>query len=157
MPTFEWSEELSIGNADVDAEHKRLLKIANALLAAMEKGRTKNDFAKILHELREYTVFHFNNEEEYMRSIGYPDVKAHADEHEKLKRRVKDLQHSVFLGEKVDYAVLKDMLKDWLIGHILNCDLLIKSYLVSLESENVQKSPDDGQPDGEAMSTSVSG
>lgn len=131
MRAFEWTEELSVGNAGVDEEHKRLLHIANSLLAAMEKGRPKNEFAKILHELREYTVFHFNNEEDYMRSIGYPELPAHVEEHEKLKRRVKDLQQSVFLGEKVDVKLLKEMLRDWLIGHILSCDLLIKGYLAS--------------------------
>jgi hemerythrin len=115
-------------NAEIDAEHKQLIRIANSLLRAMQEGRNKNDFAKILHELREYTVFHFNNEEEYMRSIGYPDLNKHVEEHNILKKRVKDFQHCVFIGDKVEYDALREMLKDWLVGHILSCDLRIKEY-----------------------------
>lgn len=136
MPNIIWSETLSIGKMEIDAEHKQLIRIANSLLRAMQEGRKKNDFAKILHELREYTVFHFTNEEEYMRSIGYPDLNNHIEEHNTLKRRVKDFQHSVFIGDKVQYDVLREMLKDWLVGHILSCDLLIKEYLAS---KNIKK------------------
>jgi len=136
VPNIVWSETLAIGKMEIDAEHKQLIRIANSLLRAMQEGKNKNDFAKILHELREYTVFHFNNEEEYMRSIGYPDLNKHIDEHNILKKRVKDFQHSVFIGDKVQYDALREMLKDWLVGHILSCDLLIKEYLAS---NNVQK------------------
>ena len=128
MPNIVWSETLLIGKLEIDAEHKQLIRIANSLLRAMQEGRNKNDFAKILHELREYTVFHFNNEEEYMRSIGYPDLNKHIEEHNILKKRVKDFQHSVFIGDKVEYDALREMLKDWLVGHILSCDLRIKEY-----------------------------
>lgn len=128
MPNIVWSETLLIGKMEIDAEHKQLIRIANSLLRAMQEGRNKNDFAKILHELREYTVFHFNNEEEYMRSIGYPDLNKHVEEHNTLKKRVKDLQHSVFIGDNVEYDALREMLKDWLVGHILSCDLRIKEY-----------------------------
>lgn len=131
VPNIVWSDTLSVGRAEIDAEHKQLIRIANSLLRAMQEGRNKNDFAKILHELREYTVFHFANEEEYMRSIGYSDLAKHMEEHNSLKRRVKDFQYSVFIGEKVEFGPLREMLKDWLVGHILSCDLLIKEYLAS--------------------------
>lgn len=135
MPNIVWSETLSIGKMEIDAEHKQLIRITNSLLRAMQEGRSKNDFAKILHELREYTVFHFNNEEEYMGSIGYPDLNKHIEEHNRLKKRVKDFQHCVFIGDKVECDALREMLKDWLVGHILSCDLLIKEYLASKNVE----------------------
>jgi hemerythrin-like metal-binding protein len=131
MPNIVWSENLSSGNNVIDAEHKQLIRIANSLLRAMQEGRGKNDFAKILHALREYTVFHFANEEEFMRSIGYPELVKHMEEHNVLKRRVKDFQHSVFVGEKVEFGQLREMLKDWLVGHILSCDLLIRDFQAS--------------------------
>jgi hemerythrin-like metal-binding protein len=135
VPNIVWSETLSIGKMEIDAEHKQLIRITNSLLRAMQEGRSKNDFAKILHELREYTVFHFNNEEEYMGSIGYPDLNKHIEEHNRLKKRVKDFQHCVFIGDKVECDALREMLKDWLVEHILSCDLLIKEYLASKNVE----------------------
>jgi len=128
VPNIVWSETLSVGKMEIDAEHKQLIRITNSLLRAMQDGRNKNDFAKILHELREYTVFHFANEEEYMRSIGYPDLASHMEEHNILKKRVKNFQHAVFIGENAESGPLREMLKDWLVGHILSCDLRIKEY-----------------------------
>lgn len=129
MPNIVWSSQLVIGNPKIDSEHKELIRIANALLRALNEGRNTNDFSKILHELREYTVFHFNNEEEFMRSIKYPDLNTHMDEHTELKRKVKDFQRDLFLGQEVDRTRLREMLKEWLVGHILECDLKIKNYL----------------------------
>jgi len=131
VPNIVWSETLLIGKMEIDAEHKQLIRIANSLLRAMQEGRSKNNFSKILHDLREYTVFHFTNEEDYMRLIGYHDLNKHIEEHNILKKRVRDFQHSVFIGDKVECDALREMLKDWLVGHILSCDLLIKEYLAS--------------------------
>lgn len=131
MPNIVWSPQLVIGNPKIDSEHKELIRIANALLRSMNEGRSKNDFSKILHELREYTVFHFNNEEELMHAMNYPDIRKHVDEHTELKRKVKDLQRDVFLGQDVDFVRLREMLKEWLVGHILECDLKIKAFLLA--------------------------
>lgn len=40
----------------------------------------------------------------------------HMEEHNILKKRVKDLQHSVFIGENMKFGRLREMLKDWLMG-----------------------------------------
>jgi hemerythrin-like metal-binding protein len=143
MPNIVWSPQLVIGNAKIDGEHKELIRIANALLRSMSEGRSKNDFSKILHELREYTVFHFNNEEEFMRSMNYPDIRKHMDEHTELKRKVKDFQRDIFLGQDVDFVRLREMLKGWLVGHILECDLKIKTFLLAqTESSGAGATPE---------------
>lgn len=129
MPNIAWSDQLYIGNPKIDDEHKQLIRIANSLLRAMKEGRSKNDFAKILHDLREYTVFHFTNEEEFMRSVGYPDLNRHVDQHNQLKKKVKDFQYAIFHGEEVVHEQVRDLLKEWLVGHILECDLKIKAYV----------------------------
>lgn len=141
MPNIVWSPQLAIGNPKVDDEHKELIRIANAVLRALNEGRDKAEFGKLLHALREYTVFHFNNEEEFMRSINYPDIRRHMDEHTELKRKVKDFQNELFHGQKIDVNRMRDMLKEWLVGHILNCDLKIKTFLAL--QDNSQKYPQD--------------
>jgi hemerythrin-like metal-binding protein len=139
MSNIVWSPQLATGNPKIDSEHKELIRIANALLRSMSEGRSKNDFSKILHELREYTVLHFNNEEEFMRSVNYPDIRKHMDEHTELKRKVKDFQRDLFLGQDVDFVRLREMLREWLVGHILECDLKIKTFLLA-QAES-RKSP----------------
>ena len=135
MSKIVWSDELSISNLKIDDQHKKLIDIANNLLQAIHNNASKKEFSTILHDLREYTVSHFNDEEEYMKSIGYPNLNQHVEEHQQIKRKVKDFQHSVFLGENVDKNLLREMLKNWLIEHILNCDLQIKEFINSQNSE----------------------
>jgi hemerythrin-like metal-binding protein len=135
MSNINWSDELSISNFKIDEQHRKLIDIANNLLQAIHKNAPKKEFSTILHGLREYTVFHFNDEEEYMKSIGYPYLNQHVDEHMQIKKKVKDFQHSVFVGDYIDKNLIREMLKSWLIDHILNCDLKIKEYINSKESE----------------------
>jgi hemerythrin-like metal-binding protein len=134
MPQIFWTDQLSIGNAAIDTEHQKLLQIANALIEAMKNDLPKPEFVKILHELREYTVFHFTNEEEYMRSIKYPDLNEQIDAHNQLKRRVKDLQSAVFRGEKISHDELRAILTEWLVGHILNVDLKIRDFVLASQA-----------------------
>jgi hemerythrin-like metal-binding protein len=134
MAQITWTEQLRIGNPSIDTEHQKLIQIANSLLDVMKNGLPKSEFVKILSELREYTVFHFTNEEEYMRSINYPGLNHQIDEHNQLKRRVKDLQSAVFRGEKISHDELRAMLKEWLVGHILNSDLKIRDFVLAHKS-----------------------
>lgn len=129
MPNIVWSPQLAIGNPKIDDEHKELIRIANSVLRALNEGRDRAEFGKLLHALREYTVLHFNNEEEFMRSINYPDILQHMDEHTELKRKVKDFQNELFRGQKINVTRMRDMLKEWLIGHILNRDIKIKTFI----------------------------
>lgn len=131
MPNIVWSPQLAIGNDKIDNEHKQLIRIANAFLRALNGGRDKSEFTRLLHELREYTVLHFNNEEEFMRTINYPDLAEHMDRHAELKRKVKDFQRDLFHGQDMDVPRMRDMLKDWLLGHILECDLKLKTFLTA--------------------------
>lgn len=142
MSQIVWTDQLRVGNAAIDTEHQKLIHICNALIDAMQHGLPKPQFTKILSELREYTVFHFNNEEEYMRSIKYPGLNQQIDEHNQLKRRVKDLQSSVFRGEKISHDELRATLKEWLIGHILNSDLKIRDFLQAHSSSATEHADD---------------
>lgn len=139
MPQIVWTDQLSIGNSAIDAEHQKLIQIANALIEAMKNDLPKPEFVKILHELREYTVFHFNNEEQYMRGIKYPGLNQQIDEHNQLKWRVKDLQSSVFRGEKISHDELRATLKEWLVGHILNSDLKIRDFVLAQKTAPKEK------------------
>jgi hemerythrin-like metal-binding protein len=145
MPQIAWSDQLSVGNPTIDAEHQKLLQIANTLIEAMNNGLPKPEFVKILSELREYTVFHFNNEETYLRGIKYPELNQQIDAHNQLKRRVKDLQSAVFRGEKISHDELRAMLKEWLVGHILNVDLKIRDFaLAGQASSTASRTEKDG-------------
>jgi len=136
MRKLEWSDKLNLGIADIDDEHKKLLKIANALINASSRGRGKEVINDILGKLREYTVYHFYDEEKFMTSIDYPGLMEHAREHEWLKERVKEYRRALYKKLKVDPEKVRRFLKEWLIDHILGMDMKIAAYIRERETKS---------------------
>ncbi|MCM8709925.1 bacteriohemerythrin [Clostridium sp. SYSU_GA19001] len=128
---IKWKDEYSIGIDRIDDEHKKLVEIANRAYEILNNNFYIDKYDKIveiLKELEDYTVFHFNDEENYMRQIGYKKFFSHKIEHEEFIQKIK----SVDLN-KIDYNQDKYLLEiinfivDWLVKHILEKDKLIVS------------------------------
>jgi len=122
MSRIQWNEELSVGVKEVDDQHKELISIANTLLGAVESGRGRSVTDKVIKQLRDYTVFHFNSEEDLMRSSQYPKLSEHIATHSRLKNEVKDFQRDVYEGKSPSTAKVMAFLKEWLLNHILSYD-----------------------------------
>ncbi|WP_051676889.1 bacteriohemerythrin [Maridesulfovibrio frigidus] len=90
MGKLEWVDSLSVGVKSIDDEHKRLIKIANSIIKISCDFSDRDKLTRAMSCLREYTVFHFSNEEAYMASISCPELTKHSAEHARLKRVVKE-------------------------------------------------------------------
>jgi len=75
----------------------------------------------IIARLAEYAVSHFNQEEAYMREVGYPGLAGHHAIHEDLKKKVGEAIEAFEKGEIVPAAIMQ-FLSDWLINHIMKED-----------------------------------
>ena len=60
---LEWNENLSVGVPSIDKQHKALLGLLNELFDATQAGRGQVVLGKVLKELADYTVYHFQYEE----------------------------------------------------------------------------------------------
>ena len=126
---YELKEEFLTGIEEIDKEHKRLFEIADELytLKCEEFIPDKYDNIRaILEELREYTLTHFEHEEEYMKSIGYKRMFTQKSQHDAL-RQIMDEWDLDAIDENQDETI-EEMLRivtDWLVNHILNQDKLI--------------------------------
>ena len=66
---YEFTEEYYTGIKMIDEEHAKLFEIANRayeLLTNKFKVDKYDEIADVLEELKDYTKYHFNHEEEYM-------------------------------------------------------------------------------------------
>lgn len=131
MGKLEWHDGLNIGVPELDAQHRDLIRMINAILESLKKGSQEEAVDKLLIQLREYTVHHFNSEEKYMERIEYPDLNRHRQIHKQLKDRVKFLQSARFRKERVEWSEMKELLLGWLINHILHEDYKIAQYVKS--------------------------
>jgi len=81
---IEWSNEISVGIEEIDAQHRVLVDLLNEIHEAIQQGRTLEVTKGIVDRLDEYTRVHFAVEESLMRILHYPDYERHKEEHEKL-------------------------------------------------------------------------
>ena len=82
----------------------------------------------VLTELRNYTVQHFADEEEYMASIQYEGLANQQKTHQMFVDKLNDINLDDLDDNQQQYLIeLVDFLLMWLVNHILKMDKLIPS------------------------------
>ena len=87
MAMFTWKSDYNIGHFKIDKEHQNLFAIARKSLNIqpnLGEIEKKKILKEVLKELYAYTAFHFSNEQEYMKQIGYPLLSSHIELHKEL-------------------------------------------------------------------------
>lgn len=129
MSLFQWKEELSVGYAEIDSQHKMLFKYADELHTAMLSGKGKDILGKTLSDLIAYTKRHFAAEEKLMQTHHYPDYPPHKVEHDALTQKVVKLQQDFTSNHVVLTGEIMKFLSDWLNHHIGEIDKKVGRYL----------------------------
>lgn len=128
-----WNEEMRIGHPTIDADHMQLIEIINLVSTALRK----NDLAgadNIKFSLLSYVASHFEREERLLASIGYTDLPSHKAKHQRFEEIVQKMNLALMTAgseaEKLSIiAALNDMLKSWLVQHILVEDAKMIPFL----------------------------
>lgn len=134
MALFTWKDDYSVNIGAIDQQHKKLVDMMNALHEAMIARQARQILDKILQELADYTVSHFANEENLMKTHGYPDYESHHDKHQKMTAKVLALQDELKQGKISLSLEVMDFLKNWLSKHIMGTD---KKYSAFLNSKGI--------------------
>jgi methyl-accepting chemotaxis protein/hemerythrin len=130
-----WSSDLSVGVRLIDEQHKVLLGLINELHAGMRARKADSVLAGVVARLKEYTVKHFAQEEEYFDRYGYPETAQHKEIHAKLVQQVLEFEAALKSGKaKVTMDIMR-FLKDWLVGHIMGTD---KKYSAFLNAKGIR-------------------
>ena len=129
MSLFQWSEELSVGYADIDSQHKRLFQLADQLHTAMTAGKGKECLTNTLNNLIAYTKRHFADEEVLMQLHRYPFYQQHKAEHQALTEKVVLFQKQVAEGRALVTMELLTFLRNWLVQHIGVVDKKVGAFL----------------------------
>lgn len=126
---IKWKDEYLIGIEQIDEQHKKLFEIAGKAYDLLNNDFYTDKYGKILEiidELKEYTIFHFKSEEEYMLSIGYKRFLSQKVEHDEFINKISNIDFKV-IDEDQDKYILKilEFILDWTSNHILQKDKLI--------------------------------
>jgi len=114
-----WSEKLETGIDSIDSQHKRLIELLNTLYNAMKDHASREKLLEIFDELLDYTVYHFDYEEELFSKYGYERESEHIKIHEALKRSAIEKRQKFLDGEAIIGFNLISFLEDWVKNHIL--------------------------------------
>lgn len=123
---IKWRDEFATGVELIDQQHKRLVEIANSAYEILKDELCVDKYdkiVKIIKELEDYAVFHFGDEEAYMKQVGYRKLLSHKVEHHDFIEKVKsfDLREIDAEQEKSLMKIL-DFVVEWLVKHIVEKD-----------------------------------
>jgi hemerythrin len=124
-----WKNEYIIGISQIDEQHEKLFEIANRIYELIKNDLYLDKYDKILSiidELREYTIFHFKAEEDYMLSIGYKKLLSHKVEHNDFIEKINNVDLKKIDQDQDKYILeILEFVVDWIGKHILEKDKLI--------------------------------
>jgi hemerythrin-like metal-binding protein len=132
MELISWSDMLSTGVAGQDLQHKKLIDLINELNNAMLAGQSAEVTGKVLTELMNYTVFHFDYEEKLMAQYRYDDSIAHRAEHTRFVQTVSDFMRNYDSGSNDISVEILNFLRGWLTNHIMSSDKRLGQALAKL-------------------------
>jgi len=132
-----WDENYSIGVPKIDDQHKELFALVNRLYA-IKDDNFKEEMRDILYKFRKYMIEHFEDEEKYMKGIGFPDLVNHMQMHKNIVDNITEImQHSSNM--KILKVKLQIMAKKVVVGHIKDEDMKIKLYMAKNDIEITEK------------------
>ena len=124
-----WSDDLAVGNEDIDNDHMILIALVNKAAARIHNGEVPHAIGAAIDQLVAYTVLHFEQEERVMQEAGYPDFPQHKAQHDGLRKRVGELKRRFEAGEASVGDDLLKLVREWLFEHIQRFDKRIGHHL----------------------------
>lgn len=121
---FTWDDDMSVGVAEIDEQHKTLVAIINTLFAAAVQRENGEITSEILDTLVKHTKTHFGLEEKMMQDAGCEpaDFAVHQHEHHAFIEKIRNIASThLEEGKPVSFEAI-NFLKHFLQDHILYAD-----------------------------------
>ena len=124
-----WNESYSVGNTEMDEQHKKLIDIINKLFKSFKEGNAQDILNDILHEMIDYANFHLNSEEKLLFKYDYPEKEEHEKKHQSFRDKTEELKKTLTSDSKDTHYQLIEYLKNWWTNHILVEDMKYADFL----------------------------
>lgn len=138
-----WEKIFETGITEVDDQHRHLVRLINDLNEEVVSQLDFDNYDKIMEilgELKQYTVDHFNHEEQLMKNHMeglneealakfWPYFKNHRSEHNAFVAKVQQLFDKDIDERQKEISIeLINFLVDWLKNHILKIDRQLPKF-----------------------------
>ncbi|MBQ2410165.1 bacteriohemerythrin [Anaerovibrio slackiae] len=123
---YEFTKDYHTGIDFIDEEHAKLFEIANRAYDLLTNQFVTDKYdaiVAVLEELRDYTKYHFNHEEEYMKSINYPKRFSQLHQHTQFINKLESYNlKEIDVNQQEGLLEILDFLALWLQSHIKGMD-----------------------------------
>jgi diguanylate cyclase (GGDEF)-like protein/hemerythrin-like metal-binding protein len=118
-----WNEGYECGEATIDAEHRELFVLANALVdASFAKDTAPEPFQQALDRLLAHIERHFADEEALLERHRYTQLDAHKRAHAGLVARARQLRADAIAGQATQGNLIEFLANDVVARHMLSAD-----------------------------------
>ena len=124
-----WNDSYSVGNTEMDEQHKKLIAIINKLFKSFKEGNAQEILQDILQEMIDYANFHLNSEEKLMFKYNYPQKTEHEKLHQSFRDKTSELKNLLNSNSKDAHYKMIEYLKTWWTNHILVEDMKYSDFL----------------------------
>ena len=124
MATLNWSEELELGVAAMDAVHQEFV----ALLAEVEAA-SDAQVLPLWRRLVDHTAAHFGAEDRYMRETRFFASNCHTTHHHMV---LEVMREGLAMGERGELAPIRQMTRElatWFAQHAETMDTALATHL----------------------------
>lgn len=136
-----WKEYYASGVEHIDNQHKELFETATDnlldLIQSPKSFRNKQGIVSSIQFLKNYTLRHFKDEQDYARLAGYPHLNAHILIHEALKADVGKYE-KLLMDSNFALPMVKRFLAfvlSWLMQHVGEEDVSMLQYALAKNNE----------------------
>jgi diguanylate cyclase (GGDEF)-like protein/PAS domain S-box-containing protein/hemerythrin-like metal-binding protein len=130
-PELVWSDQLSVGNAKIDSDHKKLITMVNGI-QYMLRTRAADALPEAFEQFEYWLRLHFDNEENVAQAANYPFAQNKL-EHEQLLEEFQHMKEvfkakgGAWSDDEAEYY--SQFLSGWITDHVHSEDMLMKPVL----------------------------
>ena len=135
-----WRDALCVDHGVIDNDHRHLIDLINAIEHTVTADGSIRQLQAALDQLALYTGQHFSREEDILISHHYARFDDHKAQHIRLIEELADAARPVRAVTDIDSPIsavlaaedvgkLTELLRHWLLDHIIKEDLKIKPLL----------------------------
>ena len=125
-PSFAFTSKYEVGVPSIDEEHRQLFALieeTDRVIHSELLHDKYDEIVSIIDGLRDYTLFHFKNEEAYMESVGYEGLEAQKITHQAFIDKLNEIDlFDVDENQQQSLEELIGFLLNWLVNHIMKMD-----------------------------------
>ena len=133
---LDWDEAMSVGIAEIDAQHQHFIELVNELNKCILWRMPLPDIRAAMNAIYTDTQQHFSNEEQLFKEWQYPETHIHAQIHAQILQLLREICDRFKFDDSSEYELIDAGLKikHTLVEHLLTEDMKYRDFFYAQEN-----------------------